>query len=471
MKILFVISEVEEFTKTGGLADVGKCLPLALAQLGHDVRIITPYYRHLRLSKTGKKGKKVTLKLAREQISFTQINMQLQGKIPVYGIDYPPYFDRKGIYGDEYDAYPDNGQRFAFFSKAALLVAEKLNFRADILHTHDWHSAASCYFLKKDSSSFFNNTQSILTIHNGAFQGIYNKSDVPLLKSQTEFADQSEINLLALGIKYADKITAVSPNYASELLSHLGSHGLYESFNQRREDVSGILNGCDYVDWSPATDDIIPENYTIDDLAGKSVCKRELQKHFGLPLKKKVPIIGMVCRLTEQKGFGYLLPALEELIHHQVQIIIVGTGDPAIVNPLKALSSIYPKQLAFAEGFSQQLAHLTESGSDFFLMPSLFEPCGLNQMYSLAYGSVPIVRAVGGLKDTVVCNLDQLENTTGFVFDEPNSVALLSCVRQALLCFIESPETYKLIQKNGMLTEFSWQHSAESYQQLYLSLQ
>lgn len=467
MKILCVISEVEDLTKTGGLADVGKSLPLALAQLGHDVRIVTPYYRHLKAAQQGQRCKTVSFNIGYQNYQFHIYKMMLQDRIVVYGVDYPDYFDRAGIYNDDYQAYPDNGQRFAFFSLASLYLAQELDFSPDIFHCHDWHTALACYFLEQDQSQFFSHTRSVLTIHNGAFQGAFAIHDVPLLKEYEQLKHREYVNFLEQGIGSAGKITAVSPNYAQELLTSLGSHGLDLALNQRSSDVSGILNGCDYQDWSPSTDSLIPQNYTADDLSGKAVCKRALQKQFSLPLRKTVPVIGMVCRLTNQKGFEYLLPALEELIHHQVQFVIVGTGDPQIVRQLESINEQHPKKLSFKEGFSQSLAHWVESGSDFFLMPSLFEPCGLNQMYSLAYGTIPIVRAVGGLKDTVFDELGNTSESTGFVFDEPSKNALVHCVRRALLCYQESSKDLIKIQRNGMLTRFLWEDSAKHYEALF----
>lgn len=467
MKILCAISEVDELTKTGGLADVGKSLPLAMLELGHDVRVVTPYYRHLKQAGIGKAIKTVTFEAQGVQYEFDVIQMVLHQKLVVYGIDCPDYFDRDGIYSNQYQAYPDNAQRFAFFSLASLYVAQLLAFQPDILHCHDWHTALGCFFIKHHDSDFFAHTKSVLTIHNGAFQGITNKHSAQLLAHHPALAQAEQINMLELGILHADKITAVSPNYANELVTHLGSHGLFNVLDLRKNDVSGILNGCDYQDWSPATDTLIAANYHADDLSGKEKCKRALQKQFGLPVKKKVPIIGMVCRLTDQKGFHYLLPALDELLQHEVQLVIVGTGDPDICASLVQLSHTYPQNLAFFEGFSHELAHQVEAGSDFFLMPSLFEPCGLNQMYSLAYGTIPIVRAVGGLKDTVSDMRISPNNPTGFVFENPSKDDLLHCIRRALLCYQESAEKFKFIQRNGMLTQFSWQTAAQQYLDLF----
>jgi starch synthase len=244
---------------------------------------------------------------------------------------------------------------------------------------------------------------------------------------------------------------------------------LYNEFQNRRDDVSGILNGCDYSQWDPINDPHIAKNYHHADLSGKKACKAELQKELGLPKKVRVPIIGMVCRLTDQKGFGFILPMLTKLMQHDVQLAIIGTGDPQISLFLREVADKYPKKMAFFEGFSVRKAHMIEAGSDFFLMPSLFEPCGLNQMYSLAYGTLPIVRSVGGLKDTVIDLAEDPISATGFVFEEPDSSALLSCIERALLFYHELPKALELTQQRAMQSRFTWEAAAQDYQALYLS--
>jgi starch synthase len=272
-----------------------------------------------------------------------------------------------------------------------------------------------------------------------------------------------------MGIRYANKINAVSPNYAQELLTPLGSHYLFSEFQNRHNDMSGILNGCDYSQWDPINDPHIAKNYHHADLSGKKTCKSELQKELGLPKKLRVPIIGMVCRLTDQKGFGFILPMLDKLMQHDVQVAIIGTGDPQISLFLQKEADKHPKKLAFVEDFSVRKAHMVEAGSDFFLMPSLFEPCGLNQMYSLAYGTLPIVRGVGGLKDTVIDLAEDPDGATGFVFDQPDSSALLSCIQRALLFYHESPKVLESTQQRAMQSRFTWEAAALDYQALYLS--
>lgn len=470
MKILFVVSEVEDLAKTGGLADVAKSLPIALTKMGHDVRIVKPFYKTLADSYQLDNIAPEQLLYANERsYAFNIKQLALEG-VPVYCVDHPAFFHRDGLYSDGYHAYGDNAERFAFFADAALQVAKAINFQPDVVHCNDWHTALTPYFMGNDSSGFFANTRSVLTIHNGAYQGTHQFSDIPYLQPHHELAHQLDgdaINFLRMGIRYASKINAVSPNYAHELLTPLGSHNLYNEFQNRRGDVSGVLNGCDYHQWDPSTDVHLPANYSSSDIAGKAQCKAALQKEAGLPVEANIPLIGMVCRLTEQKGFGYLLPILRNVLQHNVQFLIVGTGDPSISDELRNAAQHHPGKFVFCDAFSVKLAHMLEAGSDFFLMPSLFEPCGLNQMYSLAYGTLPIVRGVGGLKDTVIDLQELPDLATGFVFEHPDSSALLNCIRRALLFYHEAPDELAAMRLRAMDTKFTWDEAANNYLELY----
>ncbi|MCC2617664.1 glycogen synthase GlgA [Aestuariibacter halophilus] len=474
MKILFVVSEVEDLAKTGGLADVAKSLPISLIAMGHDVRIVKPYYKSL-ADKYDLDDccPRQQLYAHKRRYEFGVKALSLE-KVPVYCVDYPEYFNRQGLYSDGYHAYGDNAERFAFFSAAALQAAKALDFHPDIVHCNDWHTAMVPFLMQADNSGYFQHTKSVLTIHNGAFQGTHEFADIPFLQPYEQLQQQLDgnaLNYLRMGIRYATRINAVSPNYAQELLTPLGSHNLYNEFQARRSAVSGILNGCDYQQWDPATDPYIPANYTSDNLDGKAQCKQALQQECGLPANDSVPVIGMVCRLTEQKGFGYILPIMANLLQHNVQLVIVGTGDPSIADALKTHRDQHPDKFRFIEDFSVKLAHLVEAGSDFFLMPSLFEPCGLNQMYSLAYGTLPVVRAVGGLKDTVLDLHSAPEYATGFMFEHPDSTALLNCLRRALLFYHEYPDLFAAMRIRAMNTRFTWQDAAVDYERLYTEAQ
>ncbi|MFT4941530.1 MAG: starch synthase [Paraglaciecola sp.] len=470
MKILFVVSEVEDLVKTGGLADVAKSLPMALTEMGHEVIIVMPYYKVLADQyPVADDCPKQTLFASRKPYEFAIKRLGV-GNVPVYCVDYPEYFARDGIYSDDYHAYSDNAERFAFFAQAALQTSKALSFQPDIVHCNDWHTALTPYFMSIDDSDFFAASRSVFTIHNGAYQGTHKFLDIPFLQPHYLLHSQLDgdaLNFVRMGIRYADKINTVSPNYAQELLTPLGSHHLYHEFQQRRSDLSGILNGCDYSQWDPVSDKHIIQTYDAQDMLGKQVCKADLQREAMLPVEQRIPLIGMVCRLAEQKGFGYILPMLDELLLHNVQLVIIGTGDPQISLILRNVANRYPHKFAFIEDFSVRKAHMLEAGSDFFLMPSLFEPCGLNQMYSLAFGTLPIVRGVGGLKDTVIDLVDSMQAATGFIFEKPDSDTLLSCIERALLFYHEYPAQFQAMQIRAMGTRFTWQTAAEQYFALY----
>ncbi len=471
MKILFVVSEVEGLVKTGGLADVGKALPLELAKMGYDVRIAMPYYRQISQEQSPVKVID-NQELHAHDRSYPYSIKQLEFKgLTIYGIDFPLFFDRDGIYSDSYHAYPDNAERFAFFSMAALSAARAVDFKPDIVHCNDWHTALTPYFLKKDDSGFFNGCKSVLTVHNGAYQCQNDFGQIPFLHPFDDLGRRLDshgaINYLKVGIEFADKINAVSPNYARELLTPMGSHSLFEDFKSREYDMNGILNGCDYQKWDPKSDSHIAANYDQNSLENKQKCKEALQAECKLQVNNKIPVLGLVCRLTEQKGFGFLVPAIWNLMQHNVQVVIAGNGDPSIAESLHQCAEQHPDKLVFIEGFSDKLAHRVEAGVDFFLMPSLFEPCGLNQMYSLAYATIPIVRGVGGLRDTVIDRLDNPYLSTGFVFEQPDGAALLNCVQRALLFYYENPAGFVEMQKRAMATKFTWREAANNYIALY----
>ncbi|MCW8091029.1 glycogen synthase GlgA [Alteromonas sp. ASW11-130] len=478
MNIVFAISEVEDLVKTGGLADVGKALPLALKEAGHNVIIIMPYY--LAIANQLEMAPAKLASACSQQTLFTQSQVyhfdvkQLNwNDINVYFIDYPEYFAREGIYSNGYDVYNDNGERFSFFCGAVLNMLQSIGFQPDVIHCHDWHTAMLPFLMSFDHSGYFDDTATVFTIHNAAFQGVHRLESIPFLRHHPSIMSQVHggyINMLQSGIEFATQITTVSPTYAQELLTNLGSHGLHDRLVARQKDLIGILNGCDYSQWNPEHDHYLPENYSVDTLHAKTASKAALQKLASLPEKQNIPLLGMVCRLTEQKGFGYLLPILNDLMHHQVQIVIVGTGDPEVCMDLDEFAQHHPVKFKFINGFSTKHAHLVEAGADYFLMPSQFEPCGLNQMYSLAYGTIPIVRAVGGLKDTVVDINQDKHGATGFVFDDPTPHALLACIRRALLYYYEYPQDFKQMQIRGMQTRFTWDAAAARYAELYQSV-
>jgi starch synthase len=475
LKILFISSEVEGFSKTGGLADVAKALPIELRNLGHEVKIITPFYRSINHRDQAKHRFNLTLNTdySRPDIHFQVNELNLDG-IPVLAIDNAHYFDRAGLYGEDNNAYQDNGERFAFFSLAALQACDACDFTPDIIHCNDWHTGLVPYLLKTRYQDHyrFANTKTVLTTHNACYQGIFDKSQLNLIPEVSSCMDErvlenyNYINYLKVGLTYSDKINTVSPNYASELLTTLGSHGMSHLFVERIHDFEGILNGCDYNDWNPETDTFIPANFSADDLSGKDICKHALQKEVGLP-ENDDPLFGMVCRLTDQKGFGLIIPILDRLLKHNLQLVIIGSGDPAITGHLNAIANHYPEKFKFIDAYSNKLSHMVEAGADFFLMPSIFEPCGLNQLYSLAYGTLPIVRGVGGLKDTVLDYDQDPDNANGFMFYDANANQFLNLLRRVLLFYIEHPEEMLRIKTLAMRSHFYWSDAAKHYERLY----
>lgn len=477
MKILFVISEVEDIIKTGGLADVGKALPLALRDLGHDVRIVVPYYKQVaeQLNLSDSMPSHI-MQVNGTSYAYNVKEYDFYG-IPTYLIDHPYFSEALSPYGDT--SLASNAQRFSLFSICALSVSANIGFAPDIVHCNDWHTALTPYFMHSDymrkhgllaNGEFFAHTKSVITLHNAAFQGVAHIASVPLLNDSDAhqiYTDNSHINMLRTGIMFAQKVCPVSETYAKEITTYIGSHGVSDVINQAPHKVVGVLNGCDYSQWDPASDPLIPANYSPNNMQGKEVCKSELQKVANLPQIKSIPVIGMVCRATRQKGFDFIMPIIEELLRHKVQFVIMGTGDAVIIAKLHEISRAHPDKFYFIEAFKPELSHLIEAGSDFFLMPSEFEPCGLNQMYSLAYGTLPIVRHVGGLADTVI-DISQ-PNANGFSFEEPTPTQLLATIRNALLSYQESPAKIKQMAKQGMQTRFTWETAAKRYEQVYLS--
>ncbi|NTS78512.1 glycogen synthase GlgA [Catenovulum sp. SM1970] len=472
MNILFVSSEVEELAKTGGLADVAKALPLALTAMGHDVKIVMPYYsKTMSDIDTHIIHENVELRVGEDSYYYTVRETELKG-VKVFCIEHDDFFGRDGFYSDGYEAYHDNGERFAFFSMASLQVALLQNFTVDIIHCNDWHTGTIPHLLNKHwrHEACLANAKTVFNVHNGAFQGIFHLDQIPFLVHagiDYEHIHHGMVNFAKMAIRCADKIVAVSPSYAQELQTDLGSHHLGDLFRSRSADLSGVLNGCDYSQWDAATDELIPARYTHENMSGKAFCKANLQQQSKLAVNDKIPIIGMVCRITDQKGFHYLLPVLENILRHNVQFILVGTGDPHMVDQLKVLRDKYPDKFYFLNDFSLRFAHLVTAGSDFFMMPSLFEPCGLNQMYSLAYGTLPIVRAVGGLRDTINDYEADSSTANGFVFEHPDPTDLLTCVLKALLFYHEYPEVFDVIRKRAIQTRFNWHDSAVQYETVY----
>ncbi len=477
LSVLFVASEIEGLIKSGGLADVAKALPQALFALGHDVKVAIPGYRKIK----DLADAPVLLETKLEHWPHTpyRVRRMSVGDLPVLAIECDQYFARDEMYSQYNQAYPDNGERFSFFSAASLDMLPKLEFQPDIIHANDWHTGFVPYLLKHRYAEhpYFANTKSIISIHNAVFKGVFSYDELPtLVEMQGRYAPDaavsvSHVTMLKAGVMTADKINAVSPTYAQELKTELGSHGMAREFRAREHDLVGILNGCDYSDWNPATDEYIPRKYHAElssMLEGKAACKQALQQRVCLP-ERDTAVYGMVCRLTNQKGLHYLLPILERFLKLDAQLVIVGTGDPILATQLAEIAARHPDKFAFVEAYSNELAHLVEAGADFFLMPSEFEPCGLNQIYSMAYGTLPIVRAVGGLKDTVADYDTDPEIATGFAFLEPEPIELLSVMQRSLLFYLQNQAEMQRVQLRAMKQQFCWKKAAEEYLSLYRS--
>lgn len=475
LSVLFVASEAEGLIKSGGLADVAKALPETLVELEQDARLVIPAYTAI----NGLSDDEVVLE---SQLDFWphtsyQVKKRMLGDLPVYLIACAAYFDRPAMYAEKNQSYADNGERFAFFSAACLDMLPKIGFRPHIVHANDWHTGLVPFLLKYRyaNNEFFAETRSVLSIHNAVFKGVFSYQELQCLPEfHSRYVPEvavsaTHITMLKAGVMTADKINAVSPTYAEELKTELGSHGMAWEFQYRAADLVGILNGCDYSAWNPQADALLPTRYeaTLHSMEkGKRDCKAALQQQVGLPVKD-VAMFGMVCRLTHQKGVHYLLPILSEFLKHEAQLVIVGTGDPLLAMELRDVAARFSDKLVFVEAYDNQLAHLVEAAADFFLMPSEFEPCGLNQIYSMAYGTLPIVRGVGGLKDSVNDYDANPAEATGIVFQDPTPQALLISMQRALLLYAQNLAEVRRVQLQAMQQDFCWSKAAQQYLSLY----
>lgn len=485
MRIVLASSEAVPFSKTGGLADVASALPKALSLAGHEVSLVTPYYPQVfaRQSSAGVEitpsGLDLTISLGSKLTRGHVLKSTLPGSsVTVYLIDQPGYFDRPGLYQGEEGDYRDNSERFIFFSRAVLETARRLELRPEILHANDWQTALIPALLNIEYRVVpgFEETASIFTIHNMAFQGQFWHWDMLLTGldwkyfnwKQMEYFGQ--LNLMKTGLVFADKLSTVSPTYAREIQTPEAGCGLQGALSQRQADLVGILNGVDTELWNPATDPHIAQRYTLETVdAGKPVCKADLQQRMGLPVRPDVPLIGSVSRITWQKGFDLIGHCASELMSTDLQMVFVGNGEPDYEQMLRRLADQYPEKVAVRIGFDEPLSHQVEAGADIYLMPSQFEPCGLNQMYSLIYGTVPVVRAVGGLADSVIpATVENLANQTanGFSFRDYRSDELRTHLLQAVAMYHNRP-VWKQLMQTGMSRDWSWRHSAEEYVELY----
>ncbi len=487
MKILMATSETVPFAKTGGLADAVSALSLSLAKQGHEIAIVMPRYYSIDRSKLIQIEGAMGVPVGDGEVWCAVYKTVLPGSpkknpVTIYFVDHEIFFGREGVYGTPAEPdFLDNPRRFAFFCRAVFQICRKVSWYPDILHAHDWPGALVPVFLKYgERRGGFANTKSVLTIHNLGYQGIYSKENFPFLNLgwnvfyQAGFDDWNMMNFLKAGINSADKLNTVSPTYANETKTQAHGFRMDGVLRYRSGDYSGILNGIDTDLWDPSHDFAIPKPYSIKDMSGKALAKEAVQKEFGLPVEPDIPLIGLISRLTEQKGVGEVFgpgygSAYSFCRDMKLQFIVLGSGETWCEHEIMSLSSRLPNFSAKV-GYNEGLSHLIEAGSDFFLMPSRYEPCGLNQMYSQAYGTLPIVRRTGGLVDTVE-NYNQEEGEgTGFMFDDLNPHAIYDTVGWAIWAYYNKKEHIKTMQVRGMKKDFSWKKSAGEYAAMYESL-
>ncbi|MDR0307531.1 MAG: glycogen synthase [Chitinispirillales bacterium] len=479
LKILITASEMSPYAKVGGLGDVSASLSAALQKLGHDVRVVIPRYRCIDLQKcTARIALKSMGVWMGDRQEWCMVYQTMSGgKVPVYFVEHSLFFDRDGLYHDQnMHDYDDNPLRFAFFSRAALQLCKDIGFKPDVVHCNDWQTALVSAYLKvwHWNDPLLGSAASLLTIHNAAYQGIYPKSNYDYIglgwQNFTEniFESYDKVNFLKGGIHFADMVTAVSPAFANEIRGPGGGFGLAPYLNDKGEKVRGILNGIDYEEWNPQTDTFLPVNYSANELEGKKKCKRHLQKLFCLKKDPKVALIGTVGRFVHQKGFHLVRNIIEGVLDNMhVQFVILGSGESDLQEFFHHLPARYSGKAGSYIGFDNERAHLIEAGCDFFLMPSLFEPCGLNQMYSLRYGTLPIVRATGGLDDTVENYNEYTGSGNGFKFGESSESALYYTIGWAVSTYYDRPEHIKKMILDGMKRDFSWETSAKKYVDAY----
>ncbi len=483
MRIVLATSEAAPFAKTGGLADVSASLPVELDRLGQDVAVIMPAYREVLRAGLPIKptGIELTIPIGRKTVPGRLLEGRFPNSdVPVYFVEQPDYFDRDELYQVAGKDYPDNCERFVFFSRAVMEAVRLLEFDVDILHANDWQTGLVPAYHKIEYRNVprFERSASLMTVHNLSYQGTFWHWDMLLTGldwkyfnwQQMEFFGQ--LNLLKTGLVFADAINTVSPRYAEEIQSAPLGAGLEGVLLQRRAVLSGIINGVDYSLWNPDTDANLPTNYGPTSVReGKAKCRAALQQELGLPRDNGgAPVVAFIGRLTDQKGIDLIAAVIQEWVQtSNVQWAILGTGEPKYQELLQTLAKRFPQKVAVRFEFSERLAHLYEAGADMFLMPSRFEPCGLNQLYSLKYGTVPVVRATGGLADSVVNTTDETlasGTATGFTFHDYSSFALSETLRRAVALFTRG-DVWNRIVATGMKQDWSWHRSAKEYVALY----
>jgi starch synthase len=474
MNIAMISPEIAPFAKTGGLADVVGTLALALERRGHTLRLVMPAYRAVLHGgfELAEIAADLSIPVSDKRVGASVLQGRLGEAVSVYFIRADSYYDRDFLYGTPEGDYPDNAERYVFFCRAALELLRR--FPTDICHAHDWQSAFAAVTLKAQPEIYpeLAGAKTLFTVHNLGFQGIFWEHDWHLLNLERSWFTPRHlefygaINLLKGALTLADKITTVSPTYAKEILTPEQGFGLDGVLRDRAADLVGILNGVDYNHWNPESDPFIACHYNQNTLSAKRACKKSLQAGMGLPTAGKPPLFAMISRLTAQKGVDLIQAIFDELLQRDLQVVILGSGEPRYEEFLTGAASQAPKKVAVRLGFDEALAHRIEAGADIFLMPSLYEPCGLSQMFSLKYGTVPVVRAVGGLKDTVEDYNGGNGAGTGFLFEPYEPRALLQTIDRALQVY-GNKRAWTGLRRRAMSKDFSWDRSAAAYDALY----
>jgi starch synthase len=487
MSILFVSSEVVPFAKTGGLADVSAALPQIIRELGHDIRIIMPKFAAVsdRKFKIHDIKRLTDMPIRLGEKTFlgsvkSSFLTNIKTKVQVYFLNNEQLYCRSDLYVDPKtkEAWPDNDDRFIFFCRGVINTLILLGWKPDIIHLNDWQSGLVAALIKTEYANepLFKNTKVVFTVHNAAYQGVFPKASfaktgLPEKANKQEGVEfHGDINMLKAGLMYADAITTVSPTYAKEVRSTKEyGYGLEGVFKKKARKTFGILNGMDVTVWNPEIDKLIPKMYSVEKLEDKLENKKALCEHFKLPYDPRIPMIGIVSRLADQKGFDLIQEKLEDLMKLDLQMVVLGSGEKKYEDLFTKAAKKYKKKIGAHIGFDEELAHLIEAGSDMFLMPSKYEPCGLNQMYSLRYGTLPIVRSTGGLTDTVE-DLDAKPKAgTGFVFEKYNAKQMLDAIKRALAAFSDE-KIWQAAMKRAMSKDNSWDASAQKYIELYKNL-
>lgn len=475
MRLLLATSELHPYSKTGGLSDMVSALAKALARAGHRVGVVTPLYRPIwSRHRPGRFDWWMELAMGARTVRPEVWTLEPEPNLTVYFVHAAEYFDRDGVYGDSHVPYADNDARYIAFSKAVAHLARHLPWRPEVVHLHDWQTGLVPLLIRDvaERGAWTDAPRTVLTIHNLAYQGAFGREAYALTglpwshfhPGGAEF--HGGFNLLKTGLMYADALTTVSPRYAREITTPEFGDGLDGVIRSRQAVLRGILNGVDYDEWKTVGNPYLPFAYTEEDLRGKALIKAALQTEMGLPPRASVPLLGTVGRLAEQKGVDLTLGALEEMLAGPIQFVSLGSGQAEYQGALTALMRRYPDRVGSRVSFDVALSHRIEAGCDFFLMPSRFEPCGLNQMYSLRYGTVPIVRRTGGLDDSVTDLRDDPQRANGIKFDSYSSRALVKAIRKGLALYAQ-PDWLGFYRRNGMAADFSWDRTRAAYEEVY----